>query len=317
MAEQLSAIADQFDSLLSIQPEEETEQPDNSVEEQVEPTEKPEDEPVDAAEEASDDSTDEAEEQEQEEQKYLIKVGDEEVEVTLEELQNGYSRQADYTRKTQEVAQQRKQVQELEQQYTQSLNHIQRLAQELQQVPDIPEPDIDWEQLSAEDPIEFLKQKEFARERQAMREQRAQQFNEIQQEQARMQQYHAAQHLEGERQLLMEAIPAWKDSATAKAEKQAIRNFAVQHYGLDDQQLRTTSDHRVVKVLYDAYQFHQANKKANQAINEKTEEPRPVLKRQGRSYKPTGKRVSDAQKRLSKERSMAAAADVFAERFGD
>ena len=59
MAEQLSAIADQFDSLLSIQPEEETEQPDNSVEESVEQPEEPTDEPVEAAEEASDNSADE------------------------------------------------------------------------------------------------------------------------------------------------------------------------------------------------------------------------------------------------------------------
>ncbi len=313
MAEQLSTIAEQFDSLLDTTPEEELEQPDNSVDA---PVEEPEEEAVEAADEAVDEPADEADEQEAEEQKYLIKVGDEEVEVTLEELQSGYSRQADYTRKTQEVAQQRRQVQELENQYTQSLNHIQRLAQELQQTPDVPEPDIDWEQLSAEDPIEFLKQKEFARERQAYREQRAQQFSQIQQEQARMQQYQAAQHLEGERQLLVDVIPAWKDAATAKAEKAAIRAFAVAEYGLDDAQLRQTYDHRVVKVLYDAYQAHKGKSKATQAIKQ-VEEPRPVLKKQGRSYKPTGKRVSDAQKRLSKERSMSAAADVFAERFGD
>jgi hypothetical protein len=170
--------------------------------------------------------------------------------------------------------------------------------------------------LSAEDPIEFLKQKEFARERQAYREQRFQQLNQIQHEQARMQQYQAAQHLEGERQLLIETIPAWKDPATAKAEKAAIRAFAVKTYGLEDAQLRQTYDHRVVKVLYDAYQAYKGNAKVSEAIK-KTDEPRPVLKKQGRSYKPTGSRVSDAQKRLSKERSMSAAADVFAERFGD
>merc|ERR1712224_646361 len=52
---------------------------------------------------------DQVEEEESEQpQLYTIKVDGEEQEVTLEELQNGYSRQRDYTRKTQELAQQRK-----------------------------------------------------------------------------------------------------------------------------------------------------------------------------------------------------------------
>ena len=34
------------------------------------------------------------------EELYKIKVGDQELEVTLDELKNGYSRQQDYTRKT-------------------------------------------------------------------------------------------------------------------------------------------------------------------------------------------------------------------------
>ena len=43
-----------------------------------------------------------------EEQLYRVKAGDDEAEVTLDELKNSYMRNADYTRKTQQVAQQRK-----------------------------------------------------------------------------------------------------------------------------------------------------------------------------------------------------------------
>ena len=42
-----------------------------------------------------------------EEPTYAVKIGGEEQQVTLEELQNGYQRQADYTRKTQEIATER------------------------------------------------------------------------------------------------------------------------------------------------------------------------------------------------------------------
>ena len=45
---------------------------------------------------------------------YTVKIGGEEHQVTLEELQNGYQRQADYTRKTQEVAAEKERLQQAE-----------------------------------------------------------------------------------------------------------------------------------------------------------------------------------------------------------
>ncbi len=45
-------------------------------------------------------------------EKYKVKVGDEELEVTLDELLQGYMRQADYTRKTQALAEERKKFEE-------------------------------------------------------------------------------------------------------------------------------------------------------------------------------------------------------------
>lgn len=51
-------------------------------------------------------------EEELQPQAYTVKVDGVEQEVTLAELQNGYSRQQDYTRKTQELSQQRKSIEE-------------------------------------------------------------------------------------------------------------------------------------------------------------------------------------------------------------
>ena len=45
---------------------------------------------------------------------YAVKIDGEETQVTLEELQQGYQRQADYTRKTQEVAAERERLQQAE-----------------------------------------------------------------------------------------------------------------------------------------------------------------------------------------------------------
>jgi len=58
----------------------------------------------------------EVEEEQEQPTLYTIRVDGEEVEVTLEELQNGYSRQQDYTRKTQELSQQRKTIEQQQRQ---------------------------------------------------------------------------------------------------------------------------------------------------------------------------------------------------------
>ena len=45
---------------------------------------------------------------------YAVKVDGEEQEVSLDELRDGYQRQSDYTRKTQELASERKRLQQAE-----------------------------------------------------------------------------------------------------------------------------------------------------------------------------------------------------------
>ncbi len=56
---------------------------------------------------------------------YTVKVDGEEQEVSLEELRDGYQRQSDYTRKTQELASERRRLQQAEA-IVSSLSQIQR-----------------------------------------------------------------------------------------------------------------------------------------------------------------------------------------------
>jgi hypothetical protein len=65
-----------------------------------------------SSEETNEEQSEEEEEPEEEEQPqvYTVKVDGKEIEVTLDELQKGYSRTQDYTRKTQQIAETRKQV---------------------------------------------------------------------------------------------------------------------------------------------------------------------------------------------------------------
>ncbi|MDE2434553.1 MAG: hypothetical protein KGN37_17120, partial [Burkholderiales bacterium] len=92
-----------------------------------------------------------------EEQMVTVKIDGKEVEVPLSELKNGYQRQADYTKKTMEVSDQRKAADaELQrahferQQYASNLQKFQVQAEAALQS----QSQIDWERLIAENPQE-------------------------------------------------------------------------------------------------------------------------------------------------------------------
>lgn len=100
-----------FNSLLAIEDgeQEQVEAQTDDVEGTESETEE-ETEALQAEEESESEETEETEEQEEQPKSYLVKVDGEEVEVTLDELQKGYSRTQDYTRKTQALAEQRKEA---------------------------------------------------------------------------------------------------------------------------------------------------------------------------------------------------------------
>lgn len=186
---------------------------------------------------------------------YTIKINGEEVQVTLDELQKGYSRTQDYTRKTQALAEQRKQaeaeteaVRAERQQYSQLLDAMrQQVEAGAQQQPD-------WDSLRKTDPIEFAAQW-------AEHQRRQSQLQAIQAEQARMveiQQHERAQQMASivaqERQILEEVIPEWKDQETAKREKAELVEFG-KRIGFKPEELANVTDHRAVVALRKAYLY--------------------------------------------------------------
>lgn len=225
------------------------------------------DESESGADELSDELTDEqseSEEDTQEEDKpstFTIKVDGKDVEVTLDELQKGYSRTQDYTRKTQQVAEMRKQT---EAQLTAIRAEREQYAQLLgalsEQVKAAAEPQIDWDRLYQEDPIEYVRQREVMRENRekaAAIQAEQQRLAEIsQQEQMQKLQTHKVK----ESQALLEAIPTWKDPAKAKAEKAMLIEFG-QKMGFTPQELGNIYDHRVVLALRKAALYDQMQAK--------------------------------------------------------
>ena len=209
-------------------------------------------------EETSEEQSEEEEETEEGEQPqtFTVKVDGKEVSVTLDELQKGYSRTQDYTRKTQQIAEVRKQAEQEtyavraeREQYAQLLGALQAQLQSS-------EPQIDLERLYHEDPIEWVRQKEVMRERQ-------EKLGAIQSEQQRLsqvaqyeQQRAMEAQLASQQEALLAALPDWKDPKKAKAEKALVIESA-KAAGFTDEDLKSVYDHRLVLLLRKAALFDQ------------------------------------------------------------
>jgi hypothetical protein len=262
-------------------------------------------------EESSEEQSGEEEETEESEQPqtFTVKVDGKEVAVTLDELQKGYSRTQDYTRKTQQIAEVRKQaeaetyaVRAEREQYAQLLGALQTQLQSS-------EPQIDLERLYQEDPIEWVRQNEVMRQRQeklgAIQSEQQRLYQVSQQEQQRAMEAQLASQQEA----LLAALPEWKDSKKAKAEKALVIESA-KAAGFTDEDLKSVYDHRLVLLLRKAALFDQMVSK-RQGI-------KPVVNNGPRTAKPgaagrvsTTTEVVRAQQRLARTGRVDDAADAI------
>jgi hypothetical protein len=249
-------------------------------------------------------------EEEEQPQVFTVKVDGKEVEVTLDELQKGYSRTQDYTRKTQQIAEVRKQTEaELQAVRAEREQYAQLLGALEAQIQQAAQPNIDWDRLYQDDPIEWVRQRELMRDRQEKQaaiqseKQRLSQLS--QQEQMQQQQ----QLLQQEQEALMAAIPEWKDSKKAQAEKAMLVQFG-QKVGFSPDELKNVVDHRAVVLLRKAALYDQMMSKRGQI--------KPVTNNGPKPAKPgAAGRVSSntealrAQQRLAKTGRVDDAADAI------
>jgi hypothetical protein len=249
-------------------------------------------------------------EEEEQPQVFTVKVDGKEVEVTLEELQKGYSRTQDYTRKTQQIAEVRKHAEaELQAVRAEREQYAHLLGALEAQVQQATQPNIDWERLYQEDPIEWVRQREVMRENQeksAAIQSEKQRLSQLSQQEQMQQHQMVLQH---EQEALVAAIPEWKDSKKAAAEKAMLVQFG-QKAGFSPDELKNVLDHRAVVLLRKAALYDQMVSKRGQI--------KPVTNNGPRPAKPgAAGRVSNntealrAQQRLAKTGRVDDAADAI------
>ena len=206
---------------------------------------------------ASADDAEYEEEAVEESPKYRVKANGEELEVSLDELLNGYSRTADYQKKTQSLAEQRKAVEaerskiaetaKVRDTYAQRLQVIEQMLQQQSGTEDL-------SQLRENDPIGYAlavaDRSEKEKQLQAIRAERQR----VQQEQAQQQSQILQSHVQQEQQKLVDLIPEFKDEAKAEVIRRDIRVYA-KSIGFSDQELSQVYDSRAVTALYKSMMY--------------------------------------------------------------
>jgi len=214
-------------------------------------------------------------------------------EITVEELKRGNLRQRDYTRKTQELAEARKQlevnyeeIQRERAQYAQMLPALQeRLQQPVEQEPD-------WDTLYDTDPTMAAKAERQWKKQQEERQAQLQAVEAERQrmmglEQQRLEQMQA-QYFEQQRELLPELIPEWRDNSVASKEAKDIRGFLLKE-GFSEQDVNGLTNATLVKLARKAMLYDQGQTRATEAKRKPKTQKTKTLKAGSRSTQPRPK----------------------------
>ena len=301
---------------------EETDTPvDEEVVEDTEEAEEVEEEAPEEEGQAEEETEEEVEEEEEteivaeEDLKYTIKVDGEELEVGIEELKNGYQRQADYTRKSQALAEQRKETeaiqserQRLEQERQMYANGLQMLQE--QQNSKLQEFEgINWEELKSEDPYQFMLKKDEYRDAQEKVQNVQQQQILIQQERAEEAQKARAHFVQQEYNRLVEALPEWKDKNSTV--KKDVQEYA-KSVGFLPEEINQLADHRSVLVIKKAMEYDKLTTKV--APKKKAVKKVPKVQKSGRGNSKedsAAEAIKKKRARLQKSGKQDDAASIF------
>lgn len=250
------SLGEAQEALLKLSKSEE----ESSETEEAQPAEGEEstEETQDAApeEESEEERSEEIEEEpEESDPEILIYQGEE---YNIDDLVKGNLRQSDYTRKTQTLAEQRKefssnekkmkselaQIQAERQHYVQSLqNFIQSAA------PGVAEFEkINWSELKETDPFEYItKREEYRESKEKVQEAQQAQMIALQKQQEEQKQEYT-QLVKSEHRRLVDKIPEWGDPDSQKSIASKLRDYAI-NQEFTAEELDALIDHRSLVVL--------------------------------------------------------------------
>jgi len=217
---------------------------------------------------------------ESEETLYDVTVNGNNQKVNLNELMKGYSRESDYTKKTMDLSNQRKEVESLQDNLKKEFEAVKSSRDQYAQQLEIlsknlkQEENIDWENLYQDNPAEYVRKKAESDKRKETLQLAQQEQMRIQQEKRSEQEKVYQDYILNERKILAEKLPVYADKEKGAEFTKRLSNFAKES-GYSDQEIDMMVDHRAVLLLADAYRYNQL-KKTKLSGNKVNKAPRVV-----------------------------------------
>lgn len=276
------------------------------------------DEPEQLEQEPQTEGTEEVPESDEPEAQTEEEATDESVEVEYEgkaykvpkELKEALLRQADYTQKTQEVAEQRRAVQAREQSLEQTRTVLMQSFDKAVELREInvrlsQYENIDWQTLSRDDPaqatqlhIAYQQLQREAQKKQGELQQAGAQMQQLTQEQRQHKLAEEAKHLK-------ERIPNFTEQTAAQ-----IAETAQKVYGLTPQELKAISednpDARFVHILHDAMKWRTLQAQKPKAMQKVAEAPKVVTPKAAQPKPRTNQAALDRLKKNGRVEDLAA-----------
>lgn len=187
-------------------------------------------------------------------------------------LKDALLRQSDYTRKTQEVAEIRRQTEAEKQMIAQEREFIQHNLKDVATVTALDQQiaqyqGVNWDQLTESDPVQAMKLERQLRNLQSQREQAAAAVTQRQAYFVQMQQQEAARQLQEGQRVLQREIPGWNESLARELVDYGLKR------GYAPEVLQNIRNPQFVIDLHNSYQFTKLREKAAQKPKVLQEKP--------------------------------------------
>ena len=193
-----------------------------------------------------------------------VKVDGQDRQVTLDELKNGYSRQSDYSKKTQALADERRGLDTERDKVTTELEAVKKerddYAVKLKSfIKSDKQEDIDWDKVYEQDPIEYVRLKAETDRKKEIRQQAETELKSIQQKQDEEQKKKYADYVTTQSNMLSEKVPEFADPVKKGKIQANVKNY-LNEIGFSDQELSMLTDHRTVMVAIEGMKYSQLKK---------------------------------------------------------
>lgn len=272
------------------------------------------DEELEPKDEAEETVEEEVEDEAPKPRTHKVKVDGMEVDVDEEELKKGYSRTSDYTRKTQELAAEKKRFEAEELSKYRSL--IQEYEAKMAAVEEAltvlgPQQEPDWNtlraQMSPEDfTAAFAEYRTHQQRFEKVRAERQRVMEQRESETARERQARLKQEMEK----LQDALPDLRDAEKGKALKDDLSAYA-RSVGFTDDDLASVEDHRALVMLDKARRWDEYQKQKPKLEQKVDRALATAIKPTSPSPNRSGKAIDAAKTKFDKSKSLDDAADFL------